>query len=69
MAAALGSSIPDFSTIVTNARHAKRCHHTGALKMCKNFFHMAALQSADADDEWIFRLDEYYSSAGGAWQV
>jgi hypothetical protein len=25
------------STIVSNARHAKRCHHAGARKMRKNF--------------------------------
>jgi hypothetical protein len=38
-------------------------------KYVKIFFLATSLQSADAGDEQIFRVGEYYSGAGRAWQV
>jgi hypothetical protein len=37
--------------------------------MHKNFSVAAILQDGDTGDEWMFRVDEFYSGALDAWQV
>src|SRR6185437_13701465 len=44
------------STIVSNARNAKRRYHAGARKMRKNFSVAALFQNNTSLPEWMFRV-------------